>query len=167
MPWGRRNRDRQPAEPAQPSSVNISGITNSAVATGSNNQQYVGARVTTPPPDPAALDGAIAALRAVVEAQAGAGSRRDEALGRVAAIETAARATPPDAGRLATAAEWIRAAIPAAAPAIARVIEHPTLDGAVAAAAQIIHDTAAHAQSTGAHPAADGGSADDGGRGDG
>lgn len=144
MPW--RRRDRKLAEPAQPTSVSISGVTNSAIATGSNNQQHVSSPVTTPAPEPAALDSAIAALRAVIEAQTG--PNKNEALSHVNAIDAAAHTTPPDATRLAAAAAWIKAAIPAAAPAIARVIEHPSLDSAITAAAQVIHDTATRVSPT-------------------
>lgn len=136
-PW---RRNKRPTEPApQPVTVTVSG-SGHAVSTGDNNQQYVGSVVTTPPPDAGGLEQAIAALRAVVEAHPG--PRREEALAQVSELDKAAASDPPNGPVLVRTKDWLTAAVPSAAPALADILLHPSIATAVNAAAQVIRDTA-------------------------
>jgi hypothetical protein len=131
VPW-RRKRDQQ--APALPQSVSISGIHSSAVAVGSNNYTVQGSSV---PAGPTAvqLDEAIAAVRCLIETQAG--SLMPAAMSQVAALDWAAKADPPETTVLAEVRDWFTRNLPLILPAVLEVAAHPTVDTAIKAAAQV------------------------------
>jgi hypothetical protein len=127
----KRKRDQQ--EPVIPQSVSISGVHGGAVSVGSYNYTVQGSRSEA---GAAALqlDEAIAAVRRLVEAQAG--SLAEPALGQVAALEQAARADPPDSSMIDTVCGWFMRNLPAILPAVLEVTAHPSVDTAIKAATQ-------------------------------
>jgi hypothetical protein len=130
VPW-RRKRDQQ--SPAIPQSVSISDIHSSAVAVGSYNYTVQGSSVEAGAAA-AQLDDAIAAVRRLVEDQAG--SLAAPALGQVAVLDQAARADPPDSTMIDAVCGWFTRNLPAILPAVLEVAAHPTVDTAIRAAAQ-------------------------------
>jgi hypothetical protein len=131
VPWIRK-RDQQ--APALPQSVSINSIHSSAVAVGSNNCTVQGSSV---PAGPTAvqLDEAIAAVRCLVENQAG--SLMSSAISQVAALDRAAKADPPDTTVIAEVRGWFTRNLPLILPAVLEVAAHPTVDTAIKAAAQV------------------------------
>ena len=140
MPW---RRGRRSDDAPQPPSINLSNVRDSQVATGSNNQLIQRSQGSSTSADSAALEAAMAALRDLVIVHADPGPPRDQALAHVDALSQAAEADPPDGPAIINARNWLRTAVPSAAPALATVLLHPTIDTAITAAAQIVHDTAA------------------------
>lgn len=146
MPFRRKKQPEPvPPPPALPTHFTIKGIRDSQVNTGTGSQLYYNSPVTTPAADASALADAIAALREAVRAQAAPGQAQQEALHRVDAIDRAAQAVPPDGRALLDARDWLHAALPNIATALGTVLVHPTVDTAITAAAQAVHDTAADA----------------------
>jgi hypothetical protein len=131
VPWIRK-RDQQ--APALPQSVSISGIYSSAVAVGSNNYSVQGSSV---PAGPTAvqLDEAIAAIRCLVETQAG--RLMSSAMSQVAALDRAVKADPPDTTVIAEVRGWFTRNLPLVLPAVLEIAAHPTVDTAIKAAAQV------------------------------
>ncbi|HEV2634180.1 MAG TPA: hypothetical protein VGX23_03470 [Actinocrinis sp.] len=143
MPW-RRNKAETTNQPATPqfNNVNITGIQGATVTVGTGNTFVQNSTVNTQA-DTAQLDAALSSLRNLVQSQAGL--LKVPALDHVAALDAAAKKSPPDAGTVTRVREWFAANLPAIAPAVLDVIANPTVDTAVKAAAQIAHGaTAAH-----------------------
>lgn len=81
------------------------------------------------------LDEAIAAVRCLVETQAG--SLMPSAMRRVAALDRATKADPPDTTVIAEVRDWFTHNLPLILPAVLEVAAHPTVDTALKAAAQV------------------------------
>jgi len=124
MPWTRK-RDQK-----TPDNVNISGVSNSAVAVGTGNYTVQGSAVVSGP-----LDESLKNLRA--EIQAHAGDQAQAALEQAGILERAARSNPPDLTAIVHVRNWFQHNLPVIVPALGGILAHPTVASAIKAATDI------------------------------
>lgn len=121
---------RRKRDPRTPDSVNISNLRHSAVAVGSGNITVQGSAVAS-----GSLDSALENLRAQIEAHAG--DQIGAALEQAGMLERAAKSSPPDLTAIARVRGWFVRNLPVIVPAVAGVLQDPTVAAAVKAAAEI------------------------------
>jgi len=139
MPW---RRDKRRTDTPPPHSIKMGNVTGTVVNVGENNVGIVGSQVTVPPPADEALKAAIAALRDAVVVQAEPGPQREQAVEQVNAIGRAAETDPANGSALIAARDWLCGNLPSVASALGPVLLHPTVDAAIAAAVELMRDTA-------------------------
>lgn len=122
--WGRKRA------PRTPESVNISGVHSSAVVVGSGNTTVQGSAIVA-----GSLDKALENLRAQIEAHAG--DQVQAALEQAGVLERAAKSSPPDLTAIARVRGWFVRNLPVIVPALAGVVQDPTVAAAIKAAAEI------------------------------